>query len=150
MIFGVQFDHLSGDNDTTDAKNRAFINNWEAVSDTYIVENEKYGELSSYTQNASGLQAAKAKAEVAIDRDNRFRLKGAYGYYRLAKAPAGAERNFGHEIDLTFTWQYTYNATFNLFGGFFIPDDGFVAVSPAVDPDTDNIWLFGGNLLVAF
>jgi hypothetical protein len=148
MVFGLQFDYLSGDDDASDAKNRNFINPFEAVSDLYIVENEKYGEVSEYLQG--DLEAAKAKAEVAIDRDNRLRVKGAYGMYRTAEEAGNGSQNFGQEFDLTFTWQYTYNATFNLFGAMFLPDNAFEAVAPGADNDTDPITLFGVNLLVSF
>ena len=42
----LQYDHLSGDDDPLDGDFSAFVNTWEGVSDTYIVEHERYGELS--------------------------------------------------------------------------------------------------------
>jgi len=148
---GGQFDYFSGDDDALDDENHAFINTWEGISDTYIVEHEKYGELSRATQAQAGLQAAKLRVEVGLPPDNRFRFKLVYGYYQLTEDVNEAD-DFGQEIDLTATWQYTYNATFNLFGALFLPDDGFVETAPvgAALAGDDEVWLLGVNLLVAF
>lgn len=148
VVLGVQADYLSGDDDPTDSKNRAFINTWEGVSDTYIVENEKYGELSRFLEG--DLQAAKAKAEVAVDRMSRFLIKGTYGYYRTTQETAGGHKNFGHEADLTFTLRYAESTTFNLFGAIFKPQDAFKDLAPGVSPGTDSIFLFGLNLQVLY
>ncbi len=147
---GAQVDYLTGDNDPTDGKNRAFINNWESTSDTLIVESEKYGELSRYLQG--NLQALKLKAGFAFDEQNKVRLNAIYGFYRMTK-PVGTvgSKSFGQELDLGLTWQYTYNATFNLRSGLFKPGQGFTAVAPAVpNASTDLAYLLDVNLTVVF
>jgi len=147
LILGVQYDYLTGDQDQTDKKNNAFINNWEAVSDTLIVEHEKYGELSRYAQG--NLEALKLKAGIAFDESNSFRVNGIYGFYRMNES-LGSGTSFGQEADLILTWQYTYNATFNLFGAGFMPGDGFKDVAPGQPASTDLIYLVGLNLGVVF
>jgi hypothetical protein len=150
FVLGVKGDYLSGDNNPNDSRNYAFINNWEGVSDTYIVESEKYGELSRYVQG--NLEDVKGTAGIAFDDHNRLRLTATYGYYRIPTPMPGAPQNFGQEGDLTLTWQYTYNATFRLFGAVFKPFSGFDQVAP-VGPalaSTDPIYLMGLNLNVLF
>ena len=150
VILGFQADYFTGDDNPTDDENKAFINNWEGVSDTYIVENEKYGELSRLLPG--NLQAFKGKIEVALDAKKRVRIKSVYGYYKTTVAVPGAgSKNFGQEADLHLAWDYTRNATITLLGGVFKPDDGYKAVSPAgINASDDLIYLLGVNLLVKF
>jgi hypothetical protein len=149
FALGIKGDYLSGDSDPTDDRDYAFINNWEGVTDTYIVESEKYGELSRYVQG--NLEDIKGTAGIAFDDHNRIRLSATYGYYRMPSPTPGVSRNFGQEGDLTLTWQYTYNATFSLFGGAFKPFAGFDSVAPGPGPtSTDPVYLMGLNLKVLF
>ena len=153
FVVGLQVDHLSGDEDATDNVNRGFVNTWEGVSDTYIVESEQYGELSRYLQG--NLQAAKLRAGVAFDSRNKVRLDAMFAYYRTAKpvsrTPGGPDaRSFGQEGDLTLTWKYTYDATIRLFAAGFLPSGGFQNVAPNPDSGKDVIYLLGGNLTVLF
>jgi len=148
VVFGVQYDLLSGDDDAADSKNRTFINPFEGTSDTYIVESEKYGELLKGV--VGNLRAAKVRSEVAFDRANRLRLKAVYGLYQFDQ-DLGAGKDLGQELDLSLIWQYTTNTTISLLGGIFLPDNGFTSI--AVDqtaPLDDEIWLFAANLLVSF
>jgi hypothetical protein len=151
---GVRFDWLSGqkqgDSDIT-----AFVNPWESVSDTYIVESEKYGELSRYLQG--NLQAVKLNFGGGFTPQGDLRADFVYGYYRLDEPAANGSDSFGQEFDLTLTWKYDgENAVIKLFGGGFWPGSSFPSVIEAVAPPaegpaaTDLIWLFGANLLVQF
>jgi hypothetical protein len=149
LVLGLQFDYYSGDDNPTDNSNDAFINNWEGVSDTYIVESEKYGELSRLL--TGNLQALKGKVEFALDAKKRVRIKSVYAYYKTDSSVGGASKNFGQEADLHLAWDYTTAATITLLGGVFKPDDAYRAVSPAgVDAGDDIIYLLGANLLVKF
>lgn len=150
FVLGVKGDYLSGDTDPTDDRNYAFINNWEATSDCYIVEHEKYGELSRYVQG--NLESIKGIAGISFDDHNRIRLTATYGYFRMPKPAPGQAKAFGQEGDLTLTWQYTYNTTFRLFGAAFKPSSGFVPVAPigAALASTDPVYLMGLNLNVLF
>ncbi len=150
FVLGIKGDFLSGDNNPTDNKNSAFINNWSGENDTYIVENPKYGQISHYLQG--DLEDFKIQAGVAFDAHNRVRLNATYGYYRIPKPMAGSSSGFGQEADLSLTWQYTYYSTFRLFGGVFRPAGGFDAVAPAGPAinGTDPIYLIGLNLLTQF
>jgi hypothetical protein len=145
---GIQADYLSGDDDPSDSKNHAFINNWEGTSDTYIVEHEKYGELSEFLNG--DLEAAKFKAETALDRNDRFHLKLTYGFYRTTEETADGNRDFGQEFDLTFSWQYTWHSKFSFLSGAFLPGDAFVDTAPGTSPSDDMVTLFAANLQVAF
>ncbi len=150
VVLGFQADYMTGDDNPTDGNNDAFINNWEGVSDTYIVENEKYGELSRLLPG--NLQAFKGKIEIALDAKKRVRIKSVYGYYKTTvEIPGAGGKGFGQEADLHLAWDYTRNATITLLGGLFKPDDGYKAVSPA-NPNAGNdlIYLIGANLLVKF
>lgn len=148
MLFGVQVDHLSGDDDPTDGKYRALVNNWEGISDTLIVEDEKYGEMSAYV--AGGIQALKGRAEIALDRLNRFRVEAVVGHYR-ATEPLGGEREIGNEFDLGLRWQFTSytDATLSLRGGILLPGEALQNAVGSGDND-DMVHLFVANLLVAF
>ncbi|MBA3698690.1 MAG: alginate export family protein [Planctomycetes bacterium] len=150
VVLGIQGDYFTGDNNPADGNNDAFINNWEGVSDTYIVENEKYGELSRLL--TGNLQAYKAKLEIALDDKKRVRVKSIYAYYKNNEQLAGATgRIFGQEFDLHLQWDYTRNATITLLAGMFKPEDGYkAAVSVPANAGDDIIYLFGGNLLVKF
>jgi hypothetical protein len=150
LVLGFQADYLTGDNDPNDSENNAFINNWEGVSDTYIVENEKYGELSRLL--TGNIKAYKGKVEFAFDDKKRVRLKSVYGFYQTNERVGGSSsKNFGQEADLHLAWDYTRNATITLFGGLFKPDDVYKATSPAgADAKDDLIYLMGANLNVKF
>jgi hypothetical protein len=149
VVLGIQGDYFTGDDDATDDENSAFINTWEGVSDTLIVESEKYGELSRLL--VGNLQAYKAKVEIALDDKKRVRIKSVYAYYKTAESVGAANKKFGQEADLSLSWDYTHNATITLHGGVFKPDDAYLALSPAAgDANDDIIYLFGANLLVKF
>jgi hypothetical protein len=151
LVLGFQTDYFTGDTDAGDDENNAFIANWEGVSDTYIVESEKYGELSRLL--VGNLQAYKGKVEIALDDRKRVRVKTVYAYYKTTESIAGAGgKNFGQEADLHLAWDYTRNATITLLGGLFKPDDVYQALrnGPDVEANDDLIYLFGANLLVKF
>ena len=154
LVVGAQFEALSGNKGTpaTSGKYSAFVNNWEGVSDTLIVENEQYGELSNLLTgaNALGLQATKLNVGVAFDDRNKVRLDLVYGYYRTAEPTADDGRTFGQEADLSLSWQYTYNTKIKLFGGGFLPGGAYVGVSPSANPGTDLIYCMGLSLAVVF
>ncbi len=149
LVLGLQFDHMTGDDNPGDGRNNAFINSWESVSDTYIVESEKYGELSRLLQG--NLQAVKGKVEYALDTAKRVRLKSTYAYYKTDKSTASGSNKFGQEADLSLAWDFTTDSTITIFGGLFKPDGVYKDVSPAgVNASDDYIYLFGGNLKVEF
>lgn len=151
MVLGIQGDYLTGDSNAGDDSNDAFVNNWEGVSDTYIVENEKYGELSRLL--SGNLQTYKAKLEIALDDKKRVRVKSVYAYYKTNETVTGASgKKFGQEADLHLQWDYTRNATITLLTGVFKPDDAYVAAATPQSPlaKDDLIYLFGANLLVKF
>lgn len=152
VVVGIQGDYLSGDSDSTDATNHAFIANWEGMSDTFIVEHEKYGELSRLLDG--NRVAAKAKVEYSLDDKKRVRLKVVYGNYRVTKPTAGVSNRFGQEADLSLAWDYTPNATITLIGAGFKPGEGYVAAANAAtlttNAATDWIYLVAANLLVKF
>jgi hypothetical protein len=154
LVLGVKVDHLSGNSEpaSTSGTNRAFVNNWEGVSDTYIVEHEQYGELSRLLtgSNAFGLQSIKGNAGISFDDRNRVRLDGIYAFYRTAETTTTGGRIFGHEGDLTLTWKYTTNTAIKLFGGGFLPHGAYQAVAPGPKPGRDLIYLMGSNLSVVF
>ena len=154
LVFGAQTDFLSGNADpaSSTGKNRSFVNNWEGVSDTYIVEHEQYGELSRLLSgdNAYGLEALKLKVGVAFDDRAKVKLNLIYAYYRTYEDTANGHRNFGQEADLTLSWRYTWNTTIRLFGGAFLPGAVFKDVAPGPNPSTDLIYCMGVNLTVAF
>lgn len=148
VVLGFQGDYYTGDKNPGDNKNDAFINNWEGVSDTYIVENEKYGELGRL--QSGNMQAYKGKLEIALDDKKRVRVKSVYAFYKTIESVGGAGKNFGQEADLHLQWDYTRNATLTLLVGLFKPDDAYLATSQSLTPSDDLIYLFGGNLLVKF
>jgi hypothetical protein len=152
VVVGIQGDYLSGDDDATDATNHAFIANWEGMSDTFIVEHEKYGELSRLLDG--NRVAGKAKVEYSLDDKKRVRVKAVYANYRIAKPAPGGSNRFGQEADLSLAWDYTPNATITLIGAGFKPGDGYVEASNAAtgttNAETDWIYLLAANLLVRF
>lgn len=154
LVFGAQLDYLSGnDNGGPSTKaNNAFVNNWESVSDTYIVENEQYGELSRLLtgSNAYGLQALKLSSGVAFDDRGKIRLGAIYGYYMTAKSTADDSKKFGQEGDMTLSWRYTNNAVMRVYGGGFLPGAVFQEIAPGPNPGKDLIYCLGANLTVVF
>ena len=152
-VVGFQGDYFTGDDNPTDGENKAFINNWEGMSDTDIVENEKYGEMSRLL--TGNLHAYKGKIEIALDDKKRVRVKSIYAMYKTDVSLAGSgSKNFGQEVDIHLAWDYTRNATITLLGGVFKPDDAYKAARTAapvsVVAGTDLIYLLGANLLVKF
>lgn len=167
LVLGIQLDYRSGESDAQalagqaggSGVNHAFIDPWEGVSDLYIVENEKYGELSNYLSGAQafGTQILKARAKYTFDDRARFWLEGVYGYARTDRTATSQDgfrsgRTFGQEIDLTFGYRHNNNTSLRLFGGMFLPREGFTAVAPGAGgtPARDIVYLVGGNLKVEF
>jgi hypothetical protein len=150
FILGFKGDYLSGDESPNDGRDHAFINNWSGVDDTYIVESPKYGQLSHYLQG--DLEDLKATVGMSFDDHNRIRLSSTYAYFRIPRPLPGAASGFGQEGDLTLTWQYTYDTTFNVFAACFKPQSGFDAVAPAGPAlvATDLVTLLGVNLRTRF
>ena len=151
---------MTGDDpDTTDTF-EGFVNTWESVSDTLIVESEKYGELSRLV--VGDLNSVKVRWGLGFDERDRVRLDLTGAYYRLAKAvDNGTSRDFGTEIDAALRWQYTYNAQIRFFAGVLKPGDGLAEAqvnaaakaaptAPPLEAGTDLIWLGGINLNVSF
>jgi hypothetical protein len=151
VVVGFQGDYFTGDDNPNDGNNNAFINNWEGVSDTDIVENEKYGELSRLL--SGNLHAFKGKIEIALDDKRRVRVKTIYAFYKTDVSTGGSSK-FGQEGDIHLSWDYTPSATITLLGGLFKPDDAYKAARTAapvsVNASTDLIYLLGANLLVKF
>ena len=144
---------LSGDDNPNDSTNHALINKWEGTSDTFIVESEKYGEISRLLNG--NLEALKAKLEYALDDRKRVRLKSVYGNYRIAAPGPGASNKLGQEFDVALSWDYTTSpTTFTLFGGLFFPDECYrtipVPVGSGIVRSTDMIYILGLNLKVKF
>ncbi len=154
LVFGAQFDYLSGNKQgaPSASANNAFVNNWESVSDTYIVENEQYGELSRLLtgNHAYGLQALKLSSGVSFDDRGKIRLGAIYGYYLTAKSTLGHERKFGQEGDLTLSWRYTNNTVMRVYGGGFLPGAVFKEIAPGPNPSQDLVYCLGANLTIVF
>ncbi|MFW5846203.1 MAG: hypothetical protein ACOCXJ_08245, partial [Planctomycetota bacterium] len=104
----LQYDHLDGDDGGSDFG--AFINPYEAVSDTLIVEHERYGELSRLL--TGNLDAYKTRLEwVFVPRSN-FRVQATGAQYNIPDPAPGNDDDFGLELDLEMSWDYNYYTTF--------------------------------------
>ena len=155
-IVGLQYDFKSGDNDTSEGDYENFVAPWEGVSDTMIVEHERYGELSELF--VGNLSAIKAKAEYKFDTlspARPFHLKFVWGYYMIDKPVNGTDDQFGNEFDLSVTWQYNKFTSLGLFGAIFLPEQGYQDQATAVynytdKIDDDPITLMGLNVNVTF
>ncbi len=148
-VLTLQYDHLSGHR-VGDRNLGAFVAPWEGVSDTLIVEHERYGELSGYM--LGNLDAFKLTFEQSFgDPGSRrgFTTKAVAALYRLNRS-LGGSRDFGQEYDLTLTWHYNEFTSFGLFGGIFLPGDAFREVAPRNDPGKDMISIFGLNGHIRF
>jgi hypothetical protein len=150
---------MTGDNPDTPDKFEGFVNTWESISDTLIVENEKYGELSRLV--VGDLDSVKVRWGIGFDERDRVRIDLTGAHYRLAKPVAGGQsKDFGTEIDAALRWQYTFNAQIRFFAGVLKPGEGLAeaqaqaaakATPPTtLDAGTDLIWLGGINLNVSF
>lgn len=154
LRLGLRIDHLSGDDDPSDGRDEAFINTWEAVEDSYIVEHETYGEISRYLHG--NLQDAKIRLSWTVDANQRFSAELLYAYFRTHRGVSNAllsvdrDRHFGQELDFTFSYRHTYRTSLRLFGGMFMPNDAFTAVAPGPNPLKDNLYIGGANLKVSF
>ena len=150
LTLGIQGDWLSGDNNgVTDGKNSAFQNKWEGVSDTLVVEHEKYGELSRLLDG--NLIASKAHLDYSLDPAKALRVRVIYANYKVDKAAVGRGKDFGQEVDLGLNWKYTTETRIGLMAGVFKPGDAYRAVSPAgVNAGSDLIYTFAANLLVSY
>lgn len=166
-IIGIQYERLSGDSDATDDQYDGFVNTWEATSDTYIFESEKYGQLSRLL--VGNLSDYKLRMEYSLL--SRVRMSAVWGHYQATTTTSGASESLGNEYDLSLSWDYSGNTssqestggcTFTLFGGIFKPNSGYedlmtvrnANATPAItDPNaqgTDIMWLVGLNVLAKF
>jgi hypothetical protein len=148
---------MTGDDPDTDDKFEGFVNEWESVGDTLIVESEKYGELSRLV--VGNLQSMKVRWGIGFDERDRVRVDLTGAYYRLGEpAISGGGYDFGTEIDAALRWQYTYNAQIRLFGAVLLPGDGLAEAQELqstedgepIEAGDDMIWLAGVNLNVSF
>ena len=115
-IVGLQYDFKSGDSDPNAGSYENFVAPWEGISDTLIVEHERYGELSEVL--VGNLSAIKAKAEYKFDTltpSRPFHLKFVYGYYLIDKPVNGKDDEFGQEFDLSIAWQYNKFTSLSIF-----------------------------------
>lgn len=166
-IIGFQYERLSGDDNPNDDEYSAFVNSWEATSDTYLFEHERYGQISRLL--VGNLQDYKLRMEYSLL--SRVRMAAIWGHYQSVSVAPGMSSNLGNEFDLNLSWDYNGNTssldrtggcTFTLFGGIFKPSSGYedlvrVNNTPAppatFNPDnagTDMIWMFGANVLTKF
>jgi hypothetical protein len=160
FILGGQYEYLSGDDDTNDGQYNGFVNTWEATSDTYMFEHEKYGQITRLV--VGNLTDTKVRLEYSVLR--RIRMSGIWGNYRLVNPPAGGSAGLGNEFDGTISWDYAGTATsaglaggctFTLFGGILKPSSGFeeLQATRTGDPtfaSTDMMWQLGINVLSRF
>jgi len=160
LTLSGQYDHRSGDDNPgrTTGNTKAFVNPWESTRDLYIVEDEKYGELSrilSGDQNY-GMKAFKLRGNWIMDARSQFGLDLAYGFFRTAASVQNIARtvtnsnDFGQEFDLTFSYLYNYNSKLSLLGGMFMPKEAYVATAPNPAASEDFIYLMAGNVTVTF
>jgi hypothetical protein len=154
-ILGLQGDWQSGDDDPTDGTYKAFVNPWESVSDTIIVENERYGELSRLMPG--NLRSLKLRWGMGLDERDRVRAEIVLARYQLDRPIAGGSgsREFGDEADLTLRWQYNWYTAIRLFAAGLKPGDGLrdaMSSSPGGNqlPGSDVIYMFGGAMAVTF
>jgi len=148
---------MTGDDPETTDSFEGFVNEWESVSDTLIVENEKYGELSRLV--VGDLQSLKVRWGIGFDERDRVRIDLTGAYYRLGEpVVVGGSNDFGTELDAALRWQYTYNAQIRLFAGVLKPGDGLgeaqqvyaARQGSTIEAGSDLIWLGGVNLNVSF
>ena len=144
--------YMTGD-DVKTKDYEGFVNEWESISDTLVVENEKYGELSQLT--VGNLQSLKMRLGTGFDERDRVRIDSTLAHYRLSQpVVADGSTDFGTELDLTLRWQYTYNAQIRLFAGVLKPGQGLGEAQEVKDPTItsgdDFIWIGGANINVSF
>lgn len=148
---------MTGDDPDTDDSFEGFVNEWESVGDTLIVESEKYGEMSRLV--VGNMQSMKVRWGIGFDERDRVRVDLTGAYYRLGEpAVSGGGNDFGTEIDAALRWQYTYNAQIRLFGAVLLPGDGLADAQELrsledgdpIEAGDDMIWLAGVNLNVSF
>ncbi len=148
---------MSGDDPNTTDSYEGFVNSWESISDTLIVESEKYGELSRLV--VGDLDSLKLRWGIGFDERDRVRIDLTAAHYVLARPVIdGGSRDFGDEVDVVLRWQYTYNAQIRLFGGVLKPGSGLAeaqdragaSATPPISAGNDLIWLGGANLNVSF
>ncbi len=151
--------YQTGDDPGSSGSFEGFVNEWETIGDTLIVEHEKYGELSELM--VGNLMSIKARWGIGFDERDSVRLDLTAAHYVMHEPiVAGGDTSFGTEFDAALRWQYTYNAQIRLFGALFKPGDGLAdaqeaSAAAATPPRTitagdDMIWLMGANLNVSF
>jgi len=167
-LLGAQYELLSGDDGKNRGQYNGFVNTWEATSDTYLFEHEKYGQVSRML--VGNLSDWKARMDYSVLK--KIRMAAIFGLYNMDTAPAGVSSNLGNELDLTFSWDYAGSTastglaggcTFTLFGGVFKPGSGYEdlqnyrntgsdgsKIDPNFTPGTDMMWQMGVNILARF
>jgi hypothetical protein len=155
--FQVIGSYLTGDDPSTPNEFEGYVNQWESIGDTLIVESEKYGELSRLV--IGNLGSLKVRWGIGFDERDRVRIDLTGAYYRLGEpVVAGGNTDFGTEIDIALRWQYTYNAQIRLFAAGLKPGEGLAdaqeqqatSLGTPLDAADDLIWLGGVNLNVSF
>ena len=151
-ILSLQYDWMSGDDDPNDGDYDAFVTPWEGVSDTYIVEHERYGELSELM--VGNLSAIKLKLEYSFFNDSLLMHAIAATY--MMDEEVNGDDDFGDEFDIGLTWNYDRFTTIKFFGGVFLPGDGYAGAADAYYNNAsgtagdDMIWMMATNVGVEF
>lgn len=149
--------YLTGDDPSTPDEFEGYVNQWESIGDTLIVESEKYGELSDLV--IGNLGSLKMRWGIGFDERDRVRIDLTGAYYRLGEpVVVGGSTDFGTEVDIALRWQYTYNAQIRLFAAGLKPGEGLAdaqeqratSLGTPLDASDDLIWLGGVNLNVSF
>ncbi len=124
--------------DPNDTTYRNFVAPLEGVSDTFIVEHERYGELSELL--VGNLMAAKGWLEYRLDDNITLKALGAwYGVDAPAYRPGAqaADANyFGQEYDLRLQWRFARHTDLSLMAGMFRPGLGYRQVAAREHPNS--------------
>jgi hypothetical protein len=153
-VIGLEFIYYSGEEDvmneaaSTTGKYGAWDKMFRGKFDTAIREyQEWYYSLSALAQTQVGTPGYTNELQIlvrgSIEPTDSLTIEALYGHFWLDKNPnenaaaASASKSLGDEVDITVTYDYTEDVSFNILAAWFFPGKFFV--SPRNDCAADVV-----------
>ncbi len=144
-VLGVEYIFYSGENDQglMNANTTGDYQGWDVMFrgkfDTAIREFQNVYYATAQASSPSFTNQHQILVRGSVEPTDSLTFEALYGHFWLQEqwTPALSNKNLGDEVDLSLTWDYTEDVSFNLLAAWFFPGKHFQ--SPNKDTATDIV-----------